>query len=88
MTLRIERVSIQGGTLIRLIGRVQSECLAEIKAQVQGADPVLALDLEELTLVDVGAVRFFIACEQSGVELRHCAPYIRQWMATERRPGS
>jgi hypothetical protein len=86
MTLRIERVAAQGRTVVLLIGRVQSECLAEIEAQIEGAGPHLALDLEEVTLVDVGAVRFLSACEQSGIELLHCAPYIRHWMASE-RPG-
>jgi len=86
MTLRIERVAAQGRTVVRLIGRVQSECLAEIEAQIEGAAPHLALDLEEVTLVDVGAVRFLSACEQRGIELLHCAPYIRRWMARE-RPG-
>ena len=84
MTLRIERGSAQGRTVLRLIGRVRSECLAEIEDQIEDAVPGPALDLEEVTLVDVGAVRFLIACEQSGVELLHCAPYIRQWMASER----
>ena len=86
VTLRIQRVSAQGCTVVRLIGRVQSECLAEIEAQMEGAMPRLALDLEEVTLVDVGAVRFLSACQQSGIELLHCAPYIRHWMASE-RPG-
>jgi hypothetical protein len=86
MTLRIERVSAEGRTIVRLIGRVQSECLAEIEAQIDGAKPRLALDLEEVTLVDIGAVRFLSDCEQSGIELLHCAPYIRHWMASE-RPG-
>jgi hypothetical protein len=84
MTLRIERVSAQGHTVVRLIGRVQSECLPEIEAQLESAKPRPALDLEEVTLVDVGAVRFLSACEQSGVELLHCAPYIRHWMASDR----
>jgi hypothetical protein len=84
MTLRIERVSAEGRSVIRLIGRLQSECLAEIEAQIEGAEPRPALDLEEVTLVDIGAVRFLSACEQSGMELLHCAPYIRHWMASER----
>ena len=86
MTLRIERVCAQGRTVVRLIGRVQSECLPEIEAQLEGAKPRPALDLEEVTLVEVGTVRFLSACEQSGVELLHCAQYIRHWMASD-RPG-
>jgi len=86
MTLRIERGSAQGRSIVRLIGRTHSEYLAEIEAQIDGAEPPLALDLEEVTLVDVGAVRFLRACEQRGIELLHCAPYIRHWMTSE-RPG-
>ena len=84
MTLRIERVSAQGRTVVRLIGRVQSECLAEIEAQIDGVNPRPALDLEEVTLVDVGAVRFLSACEHSGIDLLHCAQYIQHWMASDR----
>ena len=54
-----------------------SEYLAEIEAQIDGAEPHLALDLEEVMLVDVVMVRFLSACEQRGIELLHCAPYIR-----------
>ena len=87
MTLRIERVSAEGGTVIRLIGRVQSDCLAEIEAQIEGAKPRPALDLEEVTLVDIGAVRFLNACDESGIELLHCAPYIQHWMASDQGDG-
>jgi hypothetical protein len=83
MTLRIERVCTEGRTVVRLIGRVQSECLAEIAAQIEGTKPCPALDLEEVTLVDVGAVRFLGRCEQVGIELLHCAPYIKHWIAGE-----
>jgi glutathione S-transferase len=83
MTLRIERVAGQGRTIVRLIGQVQSEYLAEIEAQIEGAEPDLALDLEEVTLVDVVMVRFLRACEQRGIELLRCASYIRHWMARE-----
>jgi hypothetical protein len=41
--------------------------------------------LDEVTLVDVWGVRFLIACEGDGIELHHCAPYIRNWMSGERR---
>ena len=84
MTLRIERVPAQGRTLVRLIGRLQLEHLAEIEAEINAATPCQALDLEEVTLVDVGAVRFLGGCEQRGIELLDCAPYIQHWIASER----
>ena len=40
MTLRIERVAAQGRTIVRLIGRVQSECLTEIEAQIEARSHV------------------------------------------------
>ncbi len=84
MTLRIEKVFVPGRTVIRLIGRLESECLAEIEAQCEATQPPLALDLREVTLVDLEVVRFISRCEQRGIELLHCAQYIRQWMASER----
>jgi len=37
-----------------------------------------------VTLVDLSVVRFLIACEAEGIELVHCAPYIREWMSRDR----
>ena len=88
MTLRIERVFTQGRTVVRLIGRVQSERLAEVEAQIQDTEPRPALDLQEVTLVDVGVVRFLNACEQSGIELLHCAPYIPDDCVSQEPGGS
>ncbi len=88
MTLRIERTSAQGRTIVRLIGRMQAEYLADLEAEIEGPEPRPALDLQEVTLVDVGVVRFLIACEDSGLALQHCSPYIRGWMASERRTSA
>ena len=83
MTLRIESSSREGRTVLRLIGRVQSEYLSDLRSQIDGEERRLALDLDEVTLVDVGVVRFLLACEESGVELLNCPPFIRQWMVRE-----
>jgi hypothetical protein len=37
-----------------------------------------------VTLVDLGVVPFLIRCENEGVELVQCPPYIREWMSRER----
>ena len=42
------------------------------------------LDLDSVTLVDVEVVRFLRACEERGVELIHCWPYIREWIIREK----
>jgi hypothetical protein len=84
VTLRIETATAQGRTIVRLIGRVRSECLPDLETQIQAAEARLALDLDEVTLVDLGVVRFLVVCEESGIELLHCSPYIRRWMTRER----
>ena len=84
MTLRIERVLDGKHTTIRLIGRMCSQHLGELKSLIEDSTPAVALDLDEITLVDVDAVNFLRKCEAEGIELRHCSPYICEWMDRER----
>ena len=83
MTLRIEKAAERHRTIIRLSGRVQSEHLDELKMQVDGEQLPITLDLEGVMLVDIEIVRFLNSCENNGVELLHCWPYIREWMIRE-----
>ena len=87
MTLRIEERSDSQRTILALSGRIQSEQLEELAAHIRRNRPATALDLEDVTLVDVAAVRFLSGCEAEGIELLHCAPYIREWMSRERGRG-
>jgi hypothetical protein len=84
MTLRIEQRSQQGREVLKLIGQIHSEDLGDFKAQTLAAGSEVAFDLDELTLVDVGVVRYLGECEQRGVELMNCPPYIREWIKRER----
>ena len=84
MTLRIENYGDGRKTVIRLSGRLQSTHLDELNTQLEGAQSRIALDLSGVVLVDVEVVRFLNGCEESGVELLHCRPYIRQWMILEK----
>jgi hypothetical protein len=84
MTLRIEQYSRQGKTVLKLIGQIHSEDLEDFKAQTLAAGPGVTLDLDELSLVDVGIVRYLGECERRGVELLNCPPYIREWIKRER----
>ena len=76
MTLKIEAT-------LHLIGRIGAENLGELLALVRKLRPHVVLDLDEVMLVDISVVHFLIACEAEGIELRHCAPYIRAWMDRE-----
>jgi anti-anti-sigma regulatory factor len=84
MTLKIEKYADDYSTTIRLIGRVQAEHLAELETQIKESESKVVLDLEELNLVDVEAVRFLGSCEVAGVTLVNCSPYIRDWIGKER----
>ncbi len=83
MTLKIERALDGKYTLIRLIGRMCSEHLALLKSLIEDGSPAVALDLDEVTLVDVEAVNFLRKCQVEGIEIRHCSPYIHEWMDRE-----
>ena len=84
MTLKIEATSHAGTTTLRLIGRIEAEHLAEVQELVRAYQSPLVFDLGEVTLVDIAFVRFLIACESDGIELRHCPPYISEWIDRER----
>jgi len=84
MVLRIERVSHEQLIILRLSGRLQSEHVPELKAQIEGCTQRIAFDLADVKLVDRDVVGFLAACEANGVELRQCSPYIRDWIGRER----
>ena len=84
MTLRIEKLSDRGTTTIRLIGRMRAEHLPELEQQIRECGPKILLDLQELNLVDVQAVRYLGGCELQGIALANCSAYIRDWIAKEK----
>ena len=88
MTFKIERTQSGQVTTLRLIGRLDSECLGELKEQVEHGGLQLIIDLAEVELVDVEVVRFLNACKKDGGEIASASPYIREWMLRERKPGA
>jgi len=73
---------------LRLSGRLQSEHLEELKAQIETSMQQVVLDLEGVNLVDQDSVCFLAACEANGVEVSHCSPYIRDWISREKTTRS
>lgn len=84
MVLKIERISGKRRTRICLSGQLRYEHLDQLKSEVERDGPRVALDLEEVDLVDIDAVRFLNAFESTGVSILNCSPYIREWMVRER----
>jgi hypothetical protein len=90
--LRIEKDSRGCMTKLRLSGRIQADQIASIRSEMDDNSTCKILDLAEITLVDIGVVRFLISCEDEGIAIRQCPPYILEWMVRERteraQPGS
>jgi hypothetical protein len=80
MTLRIDRVQQR----VRLSGEFRSEHVHQVKAELDRCQSPVALDLEEVGLVDVEAIRFLNSCEAAGVSVLRGPAYIRMWMSQER----
>lgn len=82
--LRIEKESDGHTTTLRLIGRIQSVDIGSIRAQMDDDSVHVLFDLGEVTLVNVEVIRFLSDCEDEGVVLIHCPPYVREWILRER----
>lgn len=83
MVLKIERCSQDAQLVLRLSGRIQAEHVEQLKTEMDGPTKVV-LDLKDVKLVDRDVVCFLGICEANGAELRHCSPYIREWISKEK----
>ena len=70
-----------------LSGRIDQEHLLELQAllKAEGGGGEIALDLNEVRLVDRESVRFLASCEARGIKLKDCPSYIREWIETVER---
>jgi anti-anti-sigma regulatory factor len=83
--LRIVRSIDAGTTTLTVSGRIDSEQLTELRRSVEEErSRDVVLDLVEVSLVDVEAVRFLMQCETEGVRIARCPAYVREWMAREK----
>jgi hypothetical protein len=87
--LRIQRSS-NGGVVFTLSGRIETEDVVELQRllslEAPGQD--IALNLQDITLVDRDAVKFLARCEEESIKLESCPAYIREWIDTERGGSS
>ena len=84
--LRITRTA-NGEVVLKLSGRIETENMAELEAllSAEASERRVLLDLSDLTLLDQGVVRFLKQWEASGIELKNCPSYVREWMKQEKR---
>jgi len=76
MTLKMKGIPMGLSTTIRLIGRMRAEDLEELKTQIRESGSKIALELEEVNLVDVDVIRFLGTCQGKGVWSPPLFPYI------------
>jgi hypothetical protein len=88
LTFKIERIAGADRLTIKLIGQLDADCLAELEAQIASGTGRIEFDMEEVTLVDIDVVRFLVASEARGIEVRGCSAYISDWMSRERDSGT
>ena len=79
MTCRIDRVSTDQGLVLRISGRITQEDLDVLRTALEDGG-VVAVELAELELIDRDAMKLLAINEANGIELRHCPPYIREWI--------
>src|SRR6201987_2330350 len=85
--LKIEKNTGECVTKLRLSGRIRSDHIESIRSEMNGGCATKILDLSEVTLVDLGGVRFLFSSEDQGIELVQCPAYVREWMLRERVEG-
>ncbi|HYT21854.1 MAG TPA: STAS domain-containing protein [Candidatus Polarisedimenticolia bacterium] len=91
MACKIERVVTPSGFVVfRVSGRIDreyAEVLQELIENEKTAEARVALDLTEVTVVSLEAVRAFNVSEANGIELRNCPAYVREWISQVRKCG-
>jgi hypothetical protein len=87
MTCKIERVLAPGDCVVlRVSGRIDGthvETLRELTGKGKTTKG-LAIDLTEVTLVSHEAVEVLTLAEASGIELKNCPAYVREWVSRQR----
>jgi hypothetical protein len=87
MTLRIQRSSKEESVVLSLTGRIEAKEVAELRRlfSLEEVGRRMALDLEDVTLLDRDAVKFLASCEADSIKLDNCPAYIRAWIDGEKK---
>jgi hypothetical protein len=85
MACRIDRLVIERGLVVlRISGQITGDDVDVLRAAIDQERGAVAIDLEEVGVVDRAAVNLLVVSEDRGIELRNCPPYIREWVDRER----
>jgi hypothetical protein len=67
--------------LLHVSGHLQEVHVSMIEELIAKETNPVILDLAEVTLVDREAIRFLAACDATGIGLRNCPEFVREWMS-------
>jgi anti-anti-sigma regulatory factor len=86
--LRIDKKA-NGDVVFALSGRIDKEHIAEMEELIgaEGKERRIVLDLKDMTLTGQDGINFLAECEQAGIALVNCDPYVREWI-TRQKPGT
>jgi len=85
---KVEKTFDGDSTVLRLVGRVKSEYLGDLKTLIADERVPVQLDLSEVTLVDLDVICFLGDYERRGIQLVNCSPYVREWIRREKTENS
>ena len=85
MTFRIQTSMSEKGVTYTLSGLLDLEGFAELQKHIERTanGHQITFDLLDIQLVDRNAVSKLAACQSTGVEVRNCPAYVRDWMSRE-----
>jgi ABC-type transporter Mla MlaB component len=89
MACRIDRLLTENDVVIlRISGRITADDMEVLRAAIDQERGAVAIDLDEVSLVDRATVSLLLVSEDKGIELRNCPAYIREWIDRERAQTS
>ncbi len=86
VTCKIQRQVIgKDRVVLRVSGRLTGDEVHTLRALLEeDKSSALTLDLKEVRLVDVEAVKLLAIQESNGTKINNCPRYIREWIKGER----
>ena len=76
VTLRITRANGDEGSVLRIDGRLEAECLGELERACEGARPPLTLNLEGVLWIDDRAAEALRGLMARGAAVENASPYV------------
>jgi thiamine pyrophosphate-dependent acetolactate synthase large subunit-like protein len=84
VALRITRANSDTGTVLRVDGCLEAECLEELARACEGARAPLTLNLEGVSWIDDRAARSLRRLVAGGATVANASPYVALRLKTER----